>query len=669
MKANDLIRQAAAFDPSGRPGETEPHPDVLGPPTTLVLRLEPGGKPGSGPIVYAMADGLLFGLDGATGAPLWQTPVGLASPFPPVPIAGGDSSILLVDARYDELVRLDGRTGRLVWRQELRERVDSPPLVLGNAIYQATPSGKVLAIDLTNGALRGTLNLGRKVARSPVGDESGEHLYLLGDEDCPVHPRPRAALACEAVEYLGHEPGSIACAPARLGRFLVIPENTTLGEGRWRVFVLDEAGGALKLRQTLPVVGWTWDTPPSFGSVIWSVSDRGEVHAYSIGLYESERPFKPIASIGAESETTGPAFGLVRTEREFLLAGGRPSRLDLNAETGKLAAAWSLGAIGAAVAPIQVTGKLAVFSHEAADGPGVALWGVDPQDGAVRWRTVLGAAWPVAPAPGREDGSLATVAFDGTDLILGKDQLARGGFVEQPLPKAGVFRVPSSGVARLDCGGTAVLVPSPTGSQLLTRHDGGKVQPVDLPSPLGASPIAWAGGVLVPGGDGRVYLLDPATGESAADPFVPRFDREHTPHWARPVIVEGDAVIMADWEGRVRRLTRAENPRPRLVVTGESAARTAARRPPGLDRRRGDRRHGRRQGPLARRARPEPDRDGRPARAPGRSGRSPSAATPSSPTRPATCSPSAPTAGRSGRVDSAPRRTTRPPPSAGRPGS
>ncbi len=569
VKANDLIRRAATFDPSGRPGETEPHPDPLGPPTTLVLRLDPGRKPGNGPVVYAIADGLLFGIDSAAGAPLWQTPVGISSPFPPVPIAGGEPAILLVDARHDDLVRLDGRTGKLVWRQALGERVDSPPLVLGNQIYQATPTGKIVAIDLTNGAVRGTLNLGRKIARAPVVDESGEFLYVLGDEDC-LFVLAREPLSCQAVEYLAHEPGSIACTPARFGRFLVVVENTTLGDGRWRVYILDESGGGLKLRQTLPVAGWTWDTPSTMGSVAWSASDRGELHAYSIGLYESEQPLRAIASLAAENEASGPAFGLARSEREFWLSGGRPSRFDLNTESARLAAVWNLGTIGAALAPIQAAGKVAVFTHESSEGPGVALWGVDPQDGTVRWRTTLGASWPVAPAPGKDDGSLVTVGFDGSDLVLSRDLLARGGFVEQPLPKAGVFRVPATGVARLDCGGTAVLVPSANGWQLLARRDGGKVQTIDLPSPLGAAPISWSGGILVPGADGRVYLIDPATGESAADPFVPRFDKDRPSRWTTPVVVADDAVVLADRDGRVRRLTRSENPRPRLVVTAES---------------------------------------------------------------------------------------------------
>lgn len=569
IRANDLIRQGAKFDPSGRPGETEPHPDPLGPPVSLVLRHEPGSKPSGGPVVYALSDGLIVGLDGGNGAPLWQVPVGAASPFPPLPIAGVAAAILVVDARHDELVRLDGRTGKLVWRQELGERVADPPLVLGNQIFQPTPTGKVLAIDLTTGALRGTLNLGRKTARSPVVDESGDHLYLLGDEDC-LFVLGREPLACLAVQYVGHEPGSIACAPTRVGRFLVVAENTTLTDGQWRVFVLDEDGIGLKPRQTLPVAGWTWGSPSTLGSVIWSASDRGEIVAYSIGLYESERPFRPIAAVAAEVEASGPAFGLARSEREFWLSGGRPGRFELNTESGKLNGLWTLGAAGPAVAPVQIAGRVAVFTQAAGDGPGLALSGVDAQTGSPRWRTTLGVPWPVAPTPGAEEGSLATLAFDGSDLVLVRELVSGGGFVEQPFPRAGSFRLPASGAVRLSCGAMSVLVPSPNGSQFLVR-EGGKFRAVDLPSPMGARPIAWGPHVLVPGVDGRVYLIDPASGESAADPFVPPFDKDHPYRWAAPVLVAEDAVVLADREGRIRRLVKSDKPRPRLAVSGEAS--------------------------------------------------------------------------------------------------
>ncbi len=571
VKANELIRKAVSFDSSQRPGETEPHPDPLGPPTTLVLRLEPGRPPvNAGSVVYAVADGLAYGLDGATGAPLWQVAVGLSSAFPPLPILGGDPAVLVNDARYDELVRLDGRTGKLIWRQELGDDVTEPPLVSGNSIIMATPGGKILFLDLSSGSLRGVLDLGRPLARSPVADESGLHLYVLGEEDC-LFVLDRDPPACVAVEYLGHKLGSIACSPTRVGRFLVVPENSTLKDGRWRVFVLDEAGSKVTPKQTIPVAGWTWQTPASSGSVIWSASDRHEIVAYSIGLYEEANPFKPIASIAADTMASGPAFAIARSARELWTGSGRPGRFDLDDQTGKVSATWVLGQSGPALAPVQVADKMAVFTQQSLDGPGTALTAVNPQNGSVVWRTTLGAPWPVSFVSGKSEGSIESLGFDGELMSLGRGQLEGGGFVEQPLSKPGTFRVPSLDAAWFACGESIVMIPSTTADHILVRVGTGKFRAIDLPSPLGARPIAWGKDVLIPASDGRVYLIDPVTGDFAADPFVPRFDKAHPSHWRMPVLLDGDAVALADGEGHIRRLTKVKNPRPRLVVTAEAS--------------------------------------------------------------------------------------------------
>ncbi len=128
--ANELIRREVKLDPSQRPAETEPRSDRMGPPLTLVMTDPPNSpvanpnRPENGsPLVFGLADGLAYGLDGASGAPLWQVPVGVSAPFPPQPIPGG-STVLCFDARSNELVRLQGRTGALLWRQEIGEPIE-----------------------------------------------------------------------------------------------------------------------------------------------------------------------------------------------------------------------------------------------------------------------------------------------------------------------------------------------------------------------------------------------------------------------------------------------------------------------------------------------------------------------------------------------------------------
>src|SRR5690606_39690157 len=107
---------------------------------------------------------------------------------------------------------------------ELGERVDAPPLVLGDQVVQTLPGGEVAFISLSTGELLATIDLGFPITQTPVGDESGQFLYVTGSRDC-LFVLARDPLGCAAVEYLGHGEGSIACGPVRMGRFLIVAEN------------------------------------------------------------------------------------------------------------------------------------------------------------------------------------------------------------------------------------------------------------------------------------------------------------------------------------------------------------------------------------------------------------------------------------------------------------
>ena len=569
--ANEQVRATVVLEPpSGSTAQTAPRPERLGPPTSLVLRLDPA-RPATanGAVALAEVDGMAYGLDAATGAPLWQVPVGLACPFPPVAIAGDPASWLAVDARSDELMRRSSRTGDLIWRQSLGVTVADPPLILGNQLFQPTTDGRLIQLDLATGAIRGTLVLGRDAPRTPVADEAAAHLYLLADSDC-LFVLAFDPLRCVAVEYLGHDAGSVAAAPARAGRFYVVPENHAIDSGRWRVFVIDEAGTKLKPVQELPVGGWTTSTPASAGPVIWSSSDRGELVAYSIGGYDTKAPFTPIARVAPGTELEGPAFPRARTEREFWLASSRSGRLELDLERGKLTPTWTLREAGPALAPPQAFDRILVLTQQADSGPGAALWGVDANSGEVRWRTHLGTRWTIPPTASPTGDRLSTLGVDGREVAIGLDRLRSGGFVELPLPRAGYFRLPVSTSQRLDLGGgTTIIVPEPNGSKILVRVGTGEFRPVELPAPLASPVLALGPDLVIPGLDGRIYLVDPKTGASSADPYVPPFDRSRPIRWRRPVPVDGDAFVLADSEATLRRLAVDRTVRPRLATTAE----------------------------------------------------------------------------------------------------
>ncbi|RUL89523.1 hypothetical protein TsocGM_01765 [Tautonia sociabilis] len=579
--ANELIRGLTEVDATRARGFTEPRPDPLGPPTSLVLRstLEPAD--GQGPYVFALSDGFAYAIDPEHGAPVWHVPVGLDCPFPPVRIPGAGDDVLVVDARYNDLVRLSGRDGSLAWRQELGGRVEDPPLILGNQIALGTVDGRLLLLNVSTGEKQGAIRLGRRLSRTPVSDELGRYYYVLG-HSAVAFVIQRDPLECVAVEYIGHAPGAAACPPARLGNYFIVAENNRPDSGRWLIFQIEGEGTSLRFRQRIDQVGWTWDTPASAGQIIWAVTDRGGADAYSIGPYEEEQPFKLLAQTTREGIRLGPTFSYARSDRELWVASARSARYDLDAEQGTIASPWTLSQAGAAMAPPQVIGGRMVLSQQPDRGRGAALWCVDPKDGRVAWRTVLGSPWPASPEPTPDVRGLASLSGDGTPLLLPADELREGGFVIEPLPRPGDRRLPVGRLRRLEAGTATLILPPDSPDHLFVKErDTGRLDRVVLPSPLAARPLIWGGKLLVPGVDGRAYLIDPTTGGPEADPLLPTFSGDGPLQWLDPVAIDGDGVILADRDGTVRRLVQDAGDRPRLAVDAETSLGQRLVGPPG----------------------------------------------------------------------------------------
>jgi outer membrane protein assembly factor BamB len=572
-EASEAIRKAITVEKTNRPAEHSSRIEALGPPTSLVMRTgrETIAEPPLEEIVYALADGYAYALHGVTGAPLWNRPLGLAAPFVPQPVPG-DPTVVAIDARHNELVRLDARTGALKWRLGLGAAATDPPLVVGNLLAQVIPSGKLLLVRLESGELETTVNLGRPLARSPVNDEGGQHLYMVGRQDT-LFVLAREPLSCIAVVYLGHSDASVPCAPARLGRYLIVPENNSMYNSQLHVMLLDPEGGKVKPVQDVDVSGWLWETPANAGPIVWGLGDKGGYEAFSVGDYTSKTPFKSLAKLTADSVSSGPAFGLARSDRELWVASAHSGRFDLDLEKGTIEAHTPIAQPGPALAPIQKAGKLVIMTFTDRASGGVALWAIDTDTLAVVWKTIVGAPWPVKPSPGAA-GSLSLIGRDGKEVVLDAERISKGGFLVEAVPRLGEFSLPAGRRLRVETGGKVidVIVPQDGSKQVWVQDAAkpGSWQKIGLPVALAAEPIAWGDGVLLPGSDARAYLIDPLTGLAGAEPFVPKFDRDHQGSWLPPAPIDKEMVVLADNVGHIYRVAKRTAPVPRLV--GEAAA-------------------------------------------------------------------------------------------------
>ncbi len=299
------------------------------------------------------------------------------------------------------------------------------------------------------------------------------------------------------------------------------------------------------------------------------LGDRGGLTAYAIGAETEPSPLKTITGLPPDAVDTGPAFTKARTERELWLSSNRIARYDLNPERGELQPAWTVVNVGPAKGPIQTAGRRAVFTQQPDTGVGTVLLGIDTTDGTVDWRTTLGRPWPVEPLAASDGDGLDTIGIDGRRLRVPLAQLDSGGFVELAEPAPGAFRMPPRQETRLRQGTLNVLVPAEGARQLLVADGSGPLHPVDLPAPLAASPRFWGDDLLIPAADGLVYLIDPRTGATRADPYVPPYERARPYRWLGPTPLDGGTIALVDEAGRIRRLALQDGNRRRLILDGE----------------------------------------------------------------------------------------------------
>ena len=262
--------------------------------------------------------------------------------------------------------------------------------MLGNQLFQVLPSGKLLLIALESGELQSTVNLGRPLARTPVHDESGQHLYVLGRQDCLLRPGARSA---------GVRLGRLSGPSRRLDPLCARTAGPVPGGSRERltgrqplhVLVLDEDGVKVRPVQEVEVSGWTWQTPASSGSIVWATGDKGGYEAFSVGDYASKTPFRSVARLTADASRRGR---LSRWRGRTASCGWRRDIPAVSSSTPSTAAIEPGAPMlqpGPALAPIQTAGKFVVMTFQDQGNGGVALWGIDPETSAIVWKTVVGA--------------------------------------------------------------------------------------------------------------------------------------------------------------------------------------------------------------------------------------------------------------------------------------
>ena len=181
-----------------------------------------------------------------------------------------------------------------------------------------------------------------------------------------------------------------------------------------------------------------------------------------------------------------------------------------------------------------------------------------------------------ARAGGRVDAILTLIGRDGREVAISPEQIAQGGFVVQTMPRPGEFALPAGPRAsgsRSSGKPIAAIVPHDRSNVLVgprPRETGWLAQ--DRPARrAGGRPARMGGRGLDPGARCQGLSHRSPDGPIRAEPFVPKFDRDHQGTWRAPALLDPETVVMADDDGRVHRVELKTTPVPRLV--GEAGRR------------------------------------------------------------------------------------------------
>lgn len=167
-----------------------------------------------GTLVYqAGMDHKLYALKLSDGSLVWSTDLGGSAISSP---ALDENGVLYVGTLASEMLAIDGKTGRILWRHNSPGTIWSSPLVVGNTLYYGDFSGIASALSTKDGSPQWTIDLAGPVTASATSFKDGL-IYVMETGDIQ-------ALTLDGKKSWSHSiNGKLYSTPTVVGDRLVVP--------------------------------------------------------------------------------------------------------------------------------------------------------------------------------------------------------------------------------------------------------------------------------------------------------------------------------------------------------------------------------------------------------------------------------------------------------------
>lgn len=509
-----------------------------------------------GATVFAVAEGTAFGVDSATGEPLWRYVVGDGAPFTPLPVSALAPGLLVFDALHNELVLLHQRSGQTVWRLPLDGAPTARPVVHEGQVYVTTDSGGLEQIDLQTGHSANRLKFAQPLSGPPVVAASGQRLYTVGHSDV-LYVLSRRPLACEQAAWLGQGPGAVVAPPQMLRAYLLLAENDRTSQSRLRLLdttVEDRPPVAIA---DAVVEGLVRDLVAVRGKQLAVPSSSERVSAFTVAETGDRQALAFVATYQVSEPQGGPIFVSIGQDDQLWMVSTALRRFTISRDS--LLPDKQQAAIGLAAQPLQMLGDSLFVARRTPYSRAVIFSEVERYRLATQWQTTLGSAMLAAMPSGR-DGSVVGVNTLGEFFQVSPQELANGGFKSQAV---GQIAVPeglheSLAANSLADGRLAIRCGGPTPRLWLAGGDG-QSREFRLSNELQADPISLGGGVLLPLA-GRLRLVARSPDNPAVVDLPAPVTESATPAWRGVSALDATRALALNSQGRLTRVELRTEP-------------------------------------------------------------------------------------------------------------
>ncbi len=555
----------------------EDHPALPQPPVSLVMHSRTRSDQSSeNRTIYGLAKGCLYGVDTATGEPIWRRSIGLDTPFFPEPINTETPGVLVFDTNHRELLALAERTGKLLWRLPLNDTLSGVPLIHDNVIYVVGAGNRLYKIDLGNGSLAGVLHFSQPLLSPPIAAPDEQHLIAVGDREL-IYTVALQDFACVAVSHVGHKRGtgqelSTATVDAPLmemGHLILLAENDESTRSLLRVFRMPKnPQDPIVQVATERIEGQVRDAPALRGNQLYVPSSGEHITVFTVSDALDQPPLTLLSPQKVPVPHEGP-MNLLALEGQVWMATSALRRIENN--SGTLAFVGEPLAVGVSSQPIQQLGDSLFVGRHRPYSSSTVLIQFLYDSLRTNWGLTLGSSILAANATGE---TLVCVNEDGQVYRLNASDFAAN-------QNASQFQQTPSYAVNLprDLASPLGAVPLEDGS--LFVYAGGKeprawfITPnaqlgrgLNIPDPLEVKPIAIRDGMVLPL-KGRLHFVPLKPGGPRVDDYTRELDvkpakGQNPIRWMHLERLDDTQFMAVDSAGVLTRFQYRTDPRPHL---------------------------------------------------------------------------------------------------------